>query len=272
MKLSPVSFNLNNQTRNNKIQNQPRLKPMAFDSVSFSANIPKSVFQEASNNALLGFLDSENSYRRACLREFFIQDDEIIAKALQEADDKARKTFCTNEAVLNEAFGKNKIHLILQTAKNDSELMELLNCNILDWRIRGEEFRGPLKMMLSVSDFVAVLERLKTSNKKQLLLGEYTYENNDGCFYATFHETYAEKMNRIAKSEDYSKCYKKFFKLPTEQEQKRLGNIILEVIQDEETTNEEALKLISLYGNRFFTFYDTLYFEELEKYLKSQIN
>ena len=46
MKLSPLSFNLNNQIRNNKIQNQPRLKPMASDSISFSAKIPENIQAE----------------------------------------------------------------------------------------------------------------------------------------------------------------------------------------------------------------------------------
>ena len=71
MKLSPISFNLNNQIRNNKIQNQPKLKPMASDSVSFGANIPKSAFQEASNNALLGLLDFGEYHNTDRLENFF---------------------------------------------------------------------------------------------------------------------------------------------------------------------------------------------------------
>ena len=46
MKLSPVSFNLNKQVKNNKTQNQPKLRPMASDSISFSAKIPTNLQAE----------------------------------------------------------------------------------------------------------------------------------------------------------------------------------------------------------------------------------
>ena len=52
MKLSPISSNLNNQIRNNKIQNQPKLRPMASDSISFSAKIPENIQAELRYNAL----------------------------------------------------------------------------------------------------------------------------------------------------------------------------------------------------------------------------
>ena len=53
MRLSPLSFNLNNQIRNSKIQNQPKLRPMASDSISFSAKIPANFRAESKYQKLL---------------------------------------------------------------------------------------------------------------------------------------------------------------------------------------------------------------------------
>lgn len=271
MKLSPISFNLNNQIRNNKIQNQPRLNPMTSDCVSFGANIPKSVFQEVSNNALLGLLDFGEYHNTDRLENFFKLDSETITNILKEADKETRKTFCVNQEALSLALANNKVQTILQTAKNDSELMELLNCTCVDERSYDCYFRGPLKMMLPVSDFISVLEKLyKTTNKKQILLGQHTHELTVYSRWVKCTDTYARKMNYIFSSRDFQRYCSEFSKKPTPEEQKRLGNIILEVIQDEETTNEEAMELISLYKN-FYTGYGELCFQELEKYLKSQI-
>ena len=81
MKLSPVSFNLNNQIRNNKIQNQPRLKPMASDCVSFGANIPEKLKTESKYRYLTGtVLSSDPKHSKKILEEYQnLKDDDSIS-------------------------------------------------------------------------------------------------------------------------------------------------------------------------------------------------
>lgn len=43
MKISPLSFGINHQIKNNKTKNQTKLKPTASDSISFSAKLPQDV-------------------------------------------------------------------------------------------------------------------------------------------------------------------------------------------------------------------------------------
>ncbi len=83
MKLSPVSFNLNKQVKNNKTQNQPKLRPMASDSISFSAKIPTNLQAELKYQKLL---QEDEKGKLTYLAES--TDPEVLKLLKQMKDDK----------------------------------------------------------------------------------------------------------------------------------------------------------------------------------------
>ena len=232
MKLSPISFSLNNQVRNNKIQNQPRLKPMASDSVSFGATIPKSVIDNARNDIANVFFEERKFDTFLSLDKEGRQ--EIIGSSTEE---QRRKVY--NEEYVNIAIGKGKIKELLEIPQTDDELFELLGCRC--YKRIGDEFRtdrsidGPLKNFLSFQDALMVLEKLKkVESKKQFLNDSWA---NSTYSYAEHRFFEGTRTTRDTLAQQAS--------LDDEQ---KLNRILLEVIQDDSTSEKEAAELAFKYA------------------------
>ena len=111
--LSPLSFNLNNQVRNNKIQNQPRLKPMASDSISFNAKIPtnlqaelkyQKLLQEDERGKLTYLAESTDPEVLKLLKQMIKRDSQFVTVIYgQDVTDEQAQTI---EAAIQEKYGQ----------------------------------------------------------------------------------------------------------------------------------------------------------------------
>ena len=254
MKLSPISFNLNNQVRNNKIQNQPKLKPMASDSVSFGATIPWSVIGNARNDIASDFFAE---------REFdtFLSLDKAGRQEVISSSTEEQRKAVYNEKHVNIAIKKGKIKELLEIPQTDDELFELLGCQ--GYKRIGDEFRtdrsidGPLKNFLSFQDALMVLEKLKkVESKKQFLNDSWanrTYSYTENRFFEgtrTTRDTLAQQASL--------------------NDEQKLNRILLEVIQDDSTSEKEAAELAFKYA-RCVDSISRYYLYAFGKYFESQI-
>ena len=230
--LSPLSFNLNNQVKNNKNQNQPRLKPMASDCVSFSANIPKSVIDNACNDIANVFFEERKFDAFLSLDEE--GREEIISSSTEE---QRRKVY--NKKYVNVAMKKGKIKELLEIPQTDDELFELLGCQ--GYKKSGNYFglesdiEGPLKNFLSFEEALMVLEKLKkVESKKQFLNDSWANSTHSYTEHRDFKNT---RTTRDTLAQQAS--------LDGEQ---KLNRILLEIIQDDSTSEKEAAELAFKYA------------------------
>ena len=286
MKLSPISFNLNNQIRNNKIQNQPRLKPMASDCVSFGANIPQSVHDRASSNVLSKFLEKDEHERYLYASEFWKLDDKTIANMASKSDKVIKREFSTTSIIVSYAHDFGKIKQLLQFAQNDNEIINILNTKIRKQdNYRSPIVKRPLKSALSFHDLVETLEAMKHNQKKKELLFSSWMEEVSIDYpkkeTKTTKETIASRLKLQdfslrdrSKDPSYGPCGHTPKEYPTPaqmlEDMSAFCNILMEIIQDDSTSDKEALRLIQGY-KEFCNIADKFYFEELEKYFTKQI-
>ena len=251
MKLSPVSFSLNNQVRNNKIQNQPRLKPLAFDSVSFGATIPKSVIDNARSDIASDFFAE---------REFdtFLSLDKAGREEIISSSTEEQRKAVYNEKHVNIAIKKGKIKELLEIPQTDDELFELLGCQ--GYKEIGKDFRlergirGPLKNFLSFKEALMVLEKLKkVESKKQFL--------NDSWANSTYSYIEHRHVENAGTTRDT------LAQQASLDDEQKLNRILLEVIQDDSTSEKEAAGLAYKYAlcvdpiSRYYLYAFGKYFE-----------
>ena len=286
MKLSPISFNLNNQVRNNKIQNQSRLKPMASDSISFSAKIPYNVHNNASNNILSKFLEKNERNCYIYAGEFWKLDDKTIANLASKSDRATRKEFSTNRTIVSYAHDFGKIKQLLQFTQNDNEIIDILNTKIRTQdNYKSPYVERPLKSALSFHDLVETLEAMKHNQKKKELLFSSWMEEASIDYpkkeTKRTKETIASRLKMQdfslrdrSKDPSYGPCghTPKVYPTPAQmlEDMSAFCNILMEIIQDDSTSDKEALRLIQEY-KEFCNMADRFYFEELEKYFTKQI-
>ncbi|MBQ9150132.1 hypothetical protein IJX73_04290 [bacterium] len=252
MKLSPISFNLNNQVRNNKIQNQPRLKPMASDCVSFGATIPRSVIDNARNDIANHF------FTKISIDAFLSLDKEGRQEVISASTEEQRKAVY-NERDVATAIKKGKIKELLEIPQTDDELFELLKCQAnksidVETRHVGSE-SGPLKNFLSFEEALMVLEKLKKiESKKQFLDDRWEYCVVRGNYCAEASQSMIGILGQEGSLDDKQK----------------LNRILLEIIQDDSTSNNQAAKLISAYKYNVDPI-SSYYLSAIREHFKSQI-
>ena len=246
MKLSPVSFNSNNQARNNKIQNQPRLKPMAFDSVSFGANIPLGVVKKAENN-VASYVSTPEGFDK-----FLSLDDIGRKEVIKTLSRKDREAICTNNELACQAEKQGKVKEMFEIPQNDDEIFKLLDCEFAKETqgIFGNHrtTQSKFKQFLSFQEGLMVLEKLhKIDSKKQFLLDTWTT-----VAYDTLHpetETLIAELLTPGRHEGESTISQIFWNKSSLEEKRKLYENLLEVIQDDSTTNEDALRIIATCGH-----------------------
>ena len=285
MKITPVmNFKVNNLKKyNNK---QVRFTPMASDSVSFGAKITDEMNKQAWRAILPKFLEKDEHDCQIYAQDFWKLDDRTIAAIMRTSDENTRKEFLRNSIIISYAQKKGKIEQLLQFTKTDSEVIDMLNTKIVtrdDYR--GSRIEGPLKGAISFHDLIEALNKIKNTQKKKELL------------FSSWEQTssinYPDKNPKITKETIASRLRLQDFSLKDRSEEPSFGPcghkpkefpspeqmlkdmqkfyfILLEVIQDDSTTNKEAVKLIQEYKEFSGVAYG-FYFEELEKIFTRQI-
>lgn len=138
----------------------------------------------------------------------------------------------------------------------------------LDSVARFSNYKGPVKGLLSTKEYVEVLGDLFTTNqeRKELLLEDWVKQTH---YSPSYQKYFFDKDCNVASviQDELDKNRSKV----SEKTLNRLGNIIMQVIEDDTTTNEEALLLIRRYKD-LMTKVVRQHFNKVEEYLVSQIN
>ena len=149
----------------------------------------------------------------------------------------------------------------LEESPDDETLKKQLDKEL---DVRG--WAGPVKGALSAKQYVTVLQKFKSNEEKKNFLLDSWKEHSKGyraCSYRT--GTVSRHIKHEYNIESKSDNFKESSLDPTRE---ALGYIIIEVVSDDTTTNEEALKLIKDYKD-IVSKSKGAYLSEIETYLKS---
>ena len=286
MRVTYISNSTSNQIRNNKIQKQKNTNPIANNAISFGAKITYEMNRDAWRSILPNFLETDEHAHKPHARSFWKLDDKTISAIARMSDDKTKNTFATDRIIVSHAHKEGKIEQLLQFAKNDDEILDILNTRLahLD-KYKSPRIEGPLKGALSFQDLITVLDKMQSKEKKkELLLSSWEQESSINYLDKNpirTRETIATRLRLQDFSlEDqrnkpsYGPCGHTPKEQPSQEQmlknmQKLYFNIV-DIVQDDSTTNKEAVELIKAYKEFCGPAYK-FYFDEIEKQFTKQI-
>ena len=157
-------------------------------------------------------------------------------------------------------LGKGLI-FYLEESPDDETLKKQLDKEL---DVRG--WAGPVKGALSAKQYVTVLQKFKSNEeKKNFLLDSWKEYHKGYCSTTSSRESVSSSIKN-----DYNRLsgFHNFKESSLDPTREALGDIIIEVVSDDTTTNEEALKLIKDYKD-IVSKSKGAYLSEIETYLKS---